>query len=318
MKTMQLGNTGVEVSSLCLGAMYFGSKNDEATAYQILDGYVNAGGNFIDTANIYTTWIDGYQGGESEALLGKWMAERGNRDDLFIASKVGFPYQDVPMRLTADLIEQECNRSLKRMNIETIDLYYCHNDDRDTPLDESLEALDRLVQAGKVRFIGASNWLAWRLERAAWVSEINDWAQFCCVQQRHTYLPTRPGSNTAPQVVANNDLQDYCANNDMTLLAYSALLGGAYTREDRPLSDVYASEDNKQRLKVLHDVAAEIGGTANQVVLCWMLQSTPSVLPLIAASTEAQLSENVTALEFELSEEQMDRLNAVGTAQLDL
>lgn len=313
MQTRKLGNTDAEVSSLCLGAMYFGTKNNEKTSYHILDGYVDAGGNFIDTANIYAHWIEGGQGGESEILLGKWMKERGNRDQLFVASKVGFGYQDVPTRLTAEIIEEECNKSLKRMNIETIDLYYAHVDDRETPLDETLEAFDRLVQAGKVRYIGASNYLAWRLEEANWLSEINDWAKFCCVQQRHTYLPIRTGADSGPQEVANQDLQDYCEDTGMTLLAYSALLGGAYTRSDRPLPPEYNNSDNQERLSVLNTVAEEVNATLNQVVLSWMLHSSPSVLPLIAASTEEQLSENIGALSVKLSDEQMQRLNSAGT-----
>lgn len=312
MKTRQLGHTDAEVSSLCLGAMYFGSRNDKATSYQILDQYVDAGGTFLDTANIYSHWIEGFKGGESETLLGEWMAQKGNRNDLFIASKVGFNYQDVPISLNAKIIEEECNKSLQRLGIETIDLYYGHKDDRDTPLEETMEAFDRLVKAGKVRYIGASNYMAWRLEQAHWISENNDWAQFCCVQQRHTYLPIRHGADTGRQLVANEDLQDYCENNSMTLLAYSALLGGAYTRSDRPIPTEYRNSDNEQRLTVLNSVAEEIGATANQVVLCWMMQSSPSVLPLIAASTSEQLSENINALDFELSPEQMERLNSAG------
>ncbi len=310
MQKRELGNTGEQVSALCLGAMYFGSKNDEATSYQLLDQYVDAGGTFLDTANIYAHWTDSGQGGDSEALLGKWMKERGNRDQLFIASKVGFNYQDVPISLAPKLIEEECNKSLQRMGIETIDLYYCHKDDRNTPIEETMEALNKLFQAGKVRHIGASNYMAWRLEQARWVSETNNWIQFSCVQQRHTYLPIRSGADVGRQVVANEDLQDYCKNTNMTLLAYSALLKGTYTRADRPTPKGYDNPDNGQRLQVLNQVAGEIGATANQVVLCWMIQSSPSVLPLIAASTEAQLSENIGALEFELSPEQMERLNS--------
>lgn len=313
MKTRQLGHTDAKVSSLCLGAMYFGSRNDKATSYQILDQYVDAGGTFLDTANIYSHWIEGFKGGESETLLGEWMAQKGNRHDLFIASKVGFNYQDVPISLNAKIIEEECNKSLKRLGVETIDLYYGHKDDRDTPLEETMEAFDRLVKAGKVRYIGASNYMAWRLEQAHWISENNDWAQFCCVQQRHTYLPIRSGADTGRQLVANDDLQDYCENSGMTMLAYSALLGGAYTRSDRPIPTEYSNSDNEQRLTVLNSVAKEIGATANQVVLCWMMQSSPSVLPLIAASTPEQLSENISALDFELSPEQMERLNSAGT-----
>ena len=145
MKKVPLGKTGVEVSAFCLGAMFFGSKNNKVTSYRLLDQYVEAGGSFLDTANIYSRWVPGYEGGESETLLGEWMRERKNREQVFIATKVGFEYQDVPRGLTAKLIEQECNNSLKRLGVETIDLYYAHVDDRSTPLEESLEAFDRLV-----------------------------------------------------------------------------------------------------------------------------------------------------------------------------
>lgn len=194
MRTVPLGNTGVDVSALCLGAMYFGTRNDERTSFELLDQYVAAGGTFIDTANIYAHWVEGGQGGESESLLGRWMKARGNRADLFLASKVGFNMPGVERGLTAAQIEAECEKSLRRMGVETIDLYYAHVDDRVTPLDETLAAFDRLVRAGKVRFIGASNYLAWRLEQAHWVSKTHDWASFCCVQQRYTYLRPKPGA----------------------------------------------------------------------------------------------------------------------------
>ena len=313
MQTQQLGNTGIDVSALCLGMMFFGSKNDKSTSYRLLDHYLDAGGTFLDSANKYASWIEGFEGGESETLLGKWMKERCNRKNLFITSKVGFDYKDVPISLRASIIEQECNRSLKRMGVETIDLYYAHKDDRTTPLEETLEAFDRLVKAGKVRFIGASNYLAWRLERAKWISETNDWTQFCCVQQRYTYLPLRHGADTGRQDVVNEDLRQYCHDTKTTLLAYSVLLGGAYTRPDRPLPDGYVTPDNEERLKVLQQVADAIGATINQVILVWMRQSTPSVIPLIAASTIEQLQENLTALQFNLSAEQLERLNTAGT-----
>jgi aryl-alcohol dehydrogenase-like predicted oxidoreductase len=232
---------------------------------------------------------------------------------MFIASKVGFQYPGVPRSLKASLIEEECNKSLKRMNIETFDLYYAHVDDRVTPLEESLEAFDRLVKAGKVRLIGASNYLAWRLEQARWLSQTNDWGAFCCVQQHHTYLRLRAGTNIEPQEMANEDLFDYCRTTGLTLLGYSVLQAGAYTREDRSFREIFASEDNQKRLEVLRAVAEEVGATANQVVLRWMLQSSPAVIPLIAASDEAQLQENLNALNIQLSAEQIQRLNAAGT-----
>ncbi len=312
MRTVPLGNTGEQVSQLCLGAMYLGTRQDEATSFALMDQYVDAGGTFIDTANVYAGWIAGFQGGESETVLGRWMAARGNRDKLFIASKVGFPYQDVAQGLTARQIEDECNKSLKRLGVETIDLYYAHVDDRNTPLQESLAAFDGLVQAGKVRYIGASNYLTYRLERAHTLAKLNGWAQFCCVQQRYTYLQPRHGMRAvAAQEPVTEELLDYvrARKGDFTLLAYSVLLGGAYTREDRAIPAEFDNPDNNARLLTLQAVAQETGATPNQVVLAWLMQSDPPVLPLIAASTAAQLAENIGTLDVTLSAEQMERLN---------
>lgn len=313
MRTHALGHTGENVSALCLGAMFFGTRTSKDMSYRLLDAYVDAGGSFIDTANIYAHWAEGGRGGESETLLGEWMRERGNRAQLFIASKVGFNYPGTEIGLKASQIREEAEKSLQRLGVDTIDLYYGHADDRNTPLDESLKAFDDLVQAGKVRYIGASNYRAWRLQRAADLSAANGWADFCCVQQRHTYLPVRPGASTGRQVAANVDLTDYCASSGMTLLAYSVLLGGAYTRDDKPLPDAYRSPDNQARLDAARAVAAETGATLSQVVLAWLMQSTPCVLPLIAASSEEQLQDNLGALDVTLSAEQMERLNTAGT-----
>jgi aryl-alcohol dehydrogenase-like predicted oxidoreductase len=261
---------------------------------------------------MYAHWVAGFRGGESETVIGQWMGERRNRSSLFIASKVGFDYPGVEIGLRARQIEEECEKSLKRLNVETIDLYYAHVDDRITPLEETLEAFERLVRAGKVRFVGASNYLAWRLERARWISQVNDWANFCCIQQRWTYLRLRTGTTVGRQVVANEDLLDYCRNTGLTLLAYSVLLGGGYTRSDRSFPPQYTGPDNEQRLAALRDITQESGATVNQVILRWMMQSSPSVLPLIAASGESQLAENLGALNITLSAEQMQRLNDAG------
>lgn len=311
MKTQKLGHTNVEVSSLCLGAMYLGTRNDQASSYRLLDQYVDVGGRFIDTANIYAHWVDGFKGGESETVIGAWMRERGNRDQVFIASKVGFEYGDVPRRLRAGDIEVECEKSLRRLGVETIDLYYAHVDDRETPLEETLEAFHRLIKAGKVRFIGASNYLAWRLEEARWVSQTHGLEQFCCIQQHYTYLRLKPGTNVEPQVMVNDDLLDYCHNREITLLAYSVLQAGSYTRADRPFRSELQLSENEKRLDALRTVAAETGATVNQVILSWMLQR--SIIPLIAASTGAQLDENIGALDVHLNPDQMQRLNTAGT-----
>ncbi|MFO7321375.1 MAG: aldo/keto reductase [Chloroflexota bacterium] len=310
MRTRQLGHTGAEVSQLCLGTMYFGTRVDPEMSRRVLDAYVEAGGTFLDTANGYAHWIEGWKGGESETLLGKWMRERGNRAQLFLATKVGFDYPGVERGLRARVIEEECEKSLRRLGVDYIDLYYAHVDDRNTLLEETLEAFDRLVKAGKVRFIGASNYLAWRLEQARCISQMNNWASFCCIQQRYTYLPLQPGQSTAPQVMVNDDLLDYCRSTGMTLLAYSVLLGGAYTREDRPLPREFSGPGDEVRLSTLRAIAEETGGTVNQVVMAWMMQLSPSILPIIAASNEEQLRDNLGALDIRLSDEQMERLNS--------
>lgn len=314
MKTVYLGNTGVKVSALCLGAMYFGTRNDEAASFRLLDQYVEAGGSFIDTANIYAHWVQGFQGTESEALLGRWMKSRKNRSKMFIATKVGFeiPPLGVPRSLSGRWIESECEKSLQRLGCETIDLYYAHKDDRGTPMEEVMGTFDKLVKAGKVRFIGASNFTAWRLEEARWTSLNHGWSEYCAIQQRHTYLRPKPGASFFPQLAANEDLFDYCRNRKITLLAYSALLSGAYTRPERKLDAGYQGEDTQKRLEALKAVAADKGATVNQVILAWMLHGNPFVLPLIAASTEDQLLENLQALEVSLSIEDMQRLDQAG------
>jgi aryl-alcohol dehydrogenase-like predicted oxidoreductase len=309
MKTVQLGSSDLQVSALGLGAMFFGTRTNTETSYQLLDEYVAAGGNFIDSANIYAHWISGFKGGESEILLGEWLRLRGHRSQQIIATKVGFGYPGVAQELSAHTIEEECNKSLKRLGIDTIDLYYAHVDDYNVPMEEALEAFDKLVKAGKVRFIGASNYLAWRLEQARGLSEANGWANFCCVQQRHTYLRVKPGGSTAPQVTSNADLFDYSRVRQFPIVAYSVLLGGAYTQPDRSIPNSYAGPDTDARLAMLKTIAAETGATVNQIVLAWMLHSDYPTIPLIAASSHQQLQENLGALDVKLSADQMQRLD---------
>jgi aryl-alcohol dehydrogenase-like predicted oxidoreductase len=309
MRTVPLGHTGVNVSALCLGAMYFGTKQDEETSFKLLDAYLDVGGSFIDTANIYSWWIQGYHGGESETLLGRWMQARKNRNKLFLASKVGFGYGDVPAGLTAKLIQSECEKSLRRLGTETIELYYAHVDDRSTPLEETLEAFERLVEQGKVRFIGASNYAAWRLEEARSVSQMDGLAEFCCLQQRHTYLRPRPGASFAPQMHLTEELLDYARNRPLTLLAYSALLSGGYTHPEKFDFSQYLGPHRDARLAVLRQVAKDKGVSVNKVILAWMLNNKPCVLPLIAASSIEQLNDNLGALELQLTAEDVDRLN---------
>jgi aryl-alcohol dehydrogenase-like predicted oxidoreductase len=312
MKTIILGKTGIDVSVACLGTMWFGTKTDEKTSYEILDMYVETGGNFLDTANVYSAWEPNCKGGESEELLGRWMRDRGNREQLILATKVGSRWQSSGFGLKSQQIEKECEASLKRLGVDTIDLYYAHLDDYETPVEETMAAFEKLIKAGKVRVLGASNFRAWRLERARVACETNSWPFYCCVQQRLSYLQPAIGAKFGLQVAANEDLLEYCQTQQLTLLAYSPLLGGCYTREDKPLKKQYLNAYNEERLEILKALAAEKSISPNQLVFAWMLHSDPLVIPLVAASTSEQMRENLDALNVTLSAEQMERLNNAG------
>lgn len=297
--------------------MYFGTRIDEDTSRGLLDQYFEAGGRFFDTANNYAFWIGEAAGGESEDLLGRWMRDRKNRDRIILATKVGakpaFPGGGLehPEGLSAEAITRAVDESLTRLRTDYVDLCYAHIDDRTVPLAETLEAFDRLVRASKVRSIGCSNMMAWRIEEARNISRANGWAAYCCVQQRYSYLRPKPGADLDVQVSVSEELLDYCAAHaDFALLAYSPLLGGVYARADAPLPAEYAGADSDVRMGVLAEIANEVDATANQVVLAWMLQRTPAAIPLIAASNGEQLRENIGALDVSLSREQIERLTS--------
>jgi aryl-alcohol dehydrogenase-like predicted oxidoreductase len=312
MEQLTLGSSGVEVSALCFGTDLIGSKIDRAASFRLLDLFRENGGTFVDTGNFYAAWLPGCQGGESETTIGLWMKERGNRHEMAIASKLGFDYPGCAGGLSAAEIERECEKSLHRLGTDRLDLYYAHRDDAQTPLEETMGAFDRLIRAGKVRAIGASNLTSWRIAEANAVAGANGWARYSAVEQRHTYLRPRHGADFGPQVAVNDDMKGYCRARGVTLIAYSALIQGAYTRQDRPVPAQYAGSDADGRLVILRDVAAEVGATLNQVVIAWMRQSDPPVLPIIAGSEPAQVTENLAALKVTLSAAQMQRLNEAG------
>lgn len=317
MDTVKLGHTGESVSALCLGTMYFGTNTDEETSRQLLDRYVEAGGSFLDTANTYSRWVEGFNGGESETLLGRWFKDRGNRQDMFLATKVGFPNppDDLEFGLSAAQIERACEASLSRMGVDHIDLYYAHNDDRRHPMEERLEAFHRLVKAGKVRYIGASNTADWRLEEARWISNTKGYPEFCAVQQRYTYVRPQAGAVYDPHCVVNDELLDYARNRGITIVAYSPLSKGAYTRSDKSFPKEYLGPDTDTRLGVLREVAQSVGASENQVVLAWMLRSEPIVIPITAASRLDQLDENLGALDVKLSPDQLTSLSQAGNTR---
>ncbi len=320
METLALGRTGLQVSELCLGTMFFGTTVDEATTFSLLDAFVEAGGNFIDTANCYSFWVNGGVGDESERVLGRWFRARGLRDTLIVATKVGArprspgaPWPEQKEGLTAPVIRTAVEDSLRRLQTEVIDLYYEHVEDRSVPLDEILEAFDRLIRDGKVRALGCSNLATWRIEQARTLSRRSGWAEFACAQMRYSYLRPRAGADLRPQVTVSEELLDYsAADGAFPILAYSPLLGGAFSQGDRPLPPEYRTRESENRLAALQEVAKETGSTPNQVVLAWMRQHPTPVIPLLGVSRVSQLIENLGSTETRLSPDQWRRLTVAG------
>ncbi|MFG1650836.1 aldo/keto reductase [Micromonospora sp. NPDC049275] len=311
-----------EVSVLSLGAMLFGSATDEATSYAILDRYVEAGGTFIDTSDNYAFWVDGSQGGQSEELLGRWRRSRGIGAEIVIATKLGArplapgtSYLDNAEGLSAKVIRESAQRSRDRLGVERLDLLYAHIEDRTVPLAETVEGFAELVAEGTVGLLGASNHRAWRVERARALAAAAGLPGYEVLQYHRSYLPNRTdlASELDPDGEpggAGGDLLSYLrAEPELTLVAYSPLLKGAFTRADKPLSSAYDLPSAPRRLAVLREVAGQTGATVNQVVLAWLLGGDLPSIPLVGASSVAQLEESLAAVELELTAEQRHRLD---------
>jgi aryl-alcohol dehydrogenase-like predicted oxidoreductase len=314
-----------KVSVLSLGTMRFGTTTDEATSFAILDRYVAAGGNFIDTSNSYLYFVNGTQGGESEALLGRWRASRGVGAEVVIATKVGarpvVPAADVSAPregLSRAAIREASERSRERLGVSRIDLYYAHVPDQaGVPLDEQVAAFGELVADGTVGLLGLSNHWAWQVERARALAVAAGSARADVLQYHHTYLRMRtdiPDLRFTPDGdfgIADGSILSYLrAEPGMTLVAYSPLLGGAYSRPDKPLDRACDHPGTPVRRKALDQVARETGATANQVVLAWLIGGELPVVPLVGASSVAQLDESLAAVDLELSAEQRQLLDA--------
>jgi aryl-alcohol dehydrogenase-like predicted oxidoreductase len=317
----------LNVSVLQLGAMLFGTTIEEGLARRQLDAFVDAGGNFIDTSNNYAFWPPNGRAGASEEVLGRWLKDRGRRDDIVISTKVGA----LPNRVGAGLediqglskavIVNAIDESLKRLGTDYVDLYYAHIDDRTTPIEETLEGFDAVVKAGKVRAIACSNYSVWRIEQARQISRRLGYAEYVALQQHHSYFRPRPISGFVkassmgrrggwgPEGGLSGQHLDYIRENPLfRVVAYTPMMRGAYVNPER-LPENYRTDDNNKRAKALGEVVAETGATPNQVVLAWLLHSTPQIIPLMAASSMEQLAENLGALEVRLSAEQMAHLD---------
>jgi aryl-alcohol dehydrogenase-like predicted oxidoreductase len=314
-----------KVSVLSLGAMRFGTMTDEATSFAILDRYVAAGGNFIDTSNNYLFFVNGTQGGESEALLGRWRASRGVGDEIVIATKVGARPTapatgfDTPREgLSGAAIREASERSRERLGVERIDLYYAHVPDQTgVQLDEQVAGFGELVADGTVGLLGLSNHWAWQVERARGLAAAAGSAGAEVLQYHHTYLRMRTDiadlrfSRDGEIGVADGSILSYLrAEPRMTLVAYSPLLNGAYSRPDKELDRAYDHPGTRARLRALDEVVRETGATANQVVLAWLIGGELPVVPLIGASSVAQLDESLAAVDLQLSTEQRQLLDA--------
>ncbi|CAL9617410.1 aldo/keto reductase [Streptomyces sp. enrichment culture] len=312
-----------EVSVLALGAMLFGSRTDEKTSFAVLDRYVEAGGNFIDTSDNYAFWEDGGQGGQSEELLGRWRRSRGVGDEIVIATKLGARplapgtgYIDNGEGLSAKVIREAAERSRERLGMDRLDLLYAHIEDHRVPLEETVEGFAELVAEGTVGLLGVSNHAVWRVERARALAAAAGLPGYEVLQYQHSHL--RPRFDVPSDLFpdgslghAGAELLGYLrAEPGLTLVAYSPLLTGAYTRQDKPLPPDYDHPGSPARLKVLGEVAREAGATVNQVVLAWQIGADLPIVPLAGASSVAQLEENLAAVDLELTPEQRARLDA--------
>jgi aryl-alcohol dehydrogenase-like predicted oxidoreductase len=299
------------VSQLCLGTMNFGNRIDEPTSRAILDRFTEAGGTFLDTADAYNQWTG--KPGDSESLIGRWMAERGNRDDLVIATKGGAvttvpddPREENFEGLGAGTVRRAAEDSLRRLGVDHVDLYYAHYDDRRPDLAETVGALGKLVGDGLASRIGCSNYATWRMERARAIAAQLGVEPYSAIQQEYTYLWPKPG----PAPVVTAEMLDYLTvHPDISLLAYSPLLAGGYSKRPIPADRGYAHPSAFGRFQVLREVAAELGATPNQVALAWLLHHKPAAVPVFGASSVAQLDEALGALDLSLDRDLMDRLD---------
>lgn len=329
MKKTAFADTRDEVSVMALGCLPFGTKLDKDKSFAQLDYYREQGGNFLDTANNYSFWEPNGAGGESEAILGKWMSERGCRKSTFLATKLGAyptvgrdeffkypgnPWADKTQGLSKRTILAAVDKSLARLGTDYIDLLYAHVDDYRVDQEETLDALNQAVKAGKVRHIGCSNFKVWRTARAREISAKYRWSEYKAVQMFHTYFQSEKGAATGIADQMGDELFSYVrAGNKISLLGYTPLLWGSYT-ETRKYQEIdrlkaFARPQNDERRKRLEKIAAETGWTINQVVYAWMINSTPPVIPLVSVTKLEHLTEDLAASELVLTAEQMKTLD---------
>ena len=303
-----IGTSDLEVFPLCFGGNVLGWTADVPTSEAILDAFTAGGGNFIDTADGYSQWAPGHSGGESETVIGNWMSRHGNRDNLVIATKVGFKTDRSGLR--AENIRIACDESLQRLQTDHIDLYYCHFDDPETPLIETLSALAELVQAGKVRYIAASNYSAQRLQEALDVSDAHGFPRFVAMQ---------PHYNLLERDVYEGALADICASENISCLPYYSLAAGFLTGKYRTAEAVAGAaresrvneylNDRAWRVLAAVDAVAAAHNTSNAAVALAWLRLRPTVVAPIASVTKvAQVADLLASVQLDLTPEDLQAL----------
>ncbi|MES3013218.1 MAG: aldo/keto reductase [Pseudomonadota bacterium] len=309
----ELGRSGLQVSPLCLGGNVFGWTAEEATSLKLLDAWVDAGMNFIDTADVYSRWVPGHTGGESETIIGKWLKQTGKRDRIVLATKVGKPMGDGMVGLAPAYIRSAVEASLKRLQTDVIDLYQSHDDDASVPLEDTLGAYADLIKAGKVRAIGASNFSAPRLTQALAVSARLGLPRYEALQPLYN-LMERPAYEA--------ELEKVCVDNGIGVINFYALASGFLSGKYRNEADLgksargqgvrkYLTPKGLRVLDALDAVAQRLNATPPQVALAWQIARPGITAPIASATSLAQLEGLVAAARLRLD---ADAIRAIDTA----
>lgn len=308
----RLGTTDIVTPPLVLGGNVFGWTADRERSFALLDRFADAGGTLVDTADVYSAWVPGHEGGESETLIGEWMRMSGKR--IGIATKVGMLPGEGGAKLTPARIAAACEESLRRLGVETIDLYYAHQDDESVPQEDVLEAFRKLIDAGKVRHIAASNFTAARLKSALDIAAREGLPHYRALQ---------PEYNLVSRHHFEGELQDLCVTHNIGVLPYYGLASGFLTGKYRSTADLGKSVRGGRMAALLDGkggsvlaemdaVAAETGATLSQIALAWLAAQPGVTAPIASATTIAQLDELIAGWDLVLSRGQLDRLAAAG------
>lgn len=312
MKHRALGRSGLTVPPLCFGCNVFGWTVDETSSFRLLDTVLDQGLTFLDTADVYSRWVPGHSGGESETIIGKWMKARGNRNRIILATKVGMDMGGGNVGLKPDYIARAVEDSLRRLRTDFIDLYQSHKDDETTPQEETLAAYDKLIKAGKIRAIGASNFSAERLKSALEISKANGLPRYESMQPEYS-LAERSGYEGA--------LQRVCEENDVGVITFFSLAAGFLTGKYRAESDFaksprgarsipkYMNPRGMRILAGLDEVAAETRAEPAAVALAWLMAKPSVTAPIASATRSEQVATLVAATKLELSKGQVERLD---------